>query len=138
MGIAVGVAVSLGWSGTDRQWSVEESCLRLGVQHRPGGAQSEVRPATPPGQPPWAKGLLRTGSMPLPFLLLRTLLIRLAGSRLAASGVQFLRKRLTWAGAHLALLLRRVWRRATSEQSRQAVLGCVLCLLNLGKKVDGE
>lgn len=63
------------------------------------------------------------GSMPAPplaALLLRTLLARL----------------LPLARKRLLPPLRRLGRRLRSRESRQALLTCLLCLLNLRKKVD--
>lgn len=63
--------------------------------------------------------------MPAPLLallLLRTLLTRL----------------LLLARKRLLPLLRRLRARLTSQQSREAILTCLLCLLNLRKKVDGN
>nr|P0DP88.1 RecName: Full=Protein myomixer [Danio rerio]UDE16204.1 MYMX [Danio rerio] len=74
--------------------------------------------------------------MPAVFLLLRSLVVRLFGSRLAASGVQLLRRILTTATGHLGTVLRNIWERISSQQSKEAILGCVLCLLNMHKKVD--
>nr|XP_056709332.1 protein myomixer [Euleptes europaea] len=62
--------------------------------------------------------------MPAPLLallLLRALLTRL----------------LLVARQRLLPLLRRLGARLTSPQSRQALLTCLLCVLNLRKKVDG-
>ncbi|XP_033000447.1 protein myomixer [Lacerta agilis] len=61
--------------------------------------------------------------MPAPLLallLLRTLLTRL----------------LLVARQRLLPLLRRLGARLTSRQSREALLTCLLCVLNLRKKVD--
>ncbi|XP_028580196.2 protein myomixer [Podarcis muralis] len=61
--------------------------------------------------------------MPAPLLallLLRTLLTRL----------------LLVARQRLLPLLRRLGARLTSQQSREALLTCLLCVLNLRKKVD--
>ncbi|KAE8600150.1 hypothetical protein XENTR_v10013102 [Xenopus tropicalis] len=76
--------------------------------------------------------------MPVPFLLLRTLLVRAAGSRLAVSGARQLTKGARWARSHLLVLLQRLWARITSEETRQALLGCVLCLLNLQHKSNTD
>ncbi|KAK1170966.1 protein myomixer-like [Acipenser oxyrinchus oxyrinchus] len=74
--------------------------------------------------------------MPAFFLLLRSLLIRLLSSKLAGSAAQFLRRSLSTAGSHLGSLLHRIWDRIRSQESREAILSCVLCLLNMHKKVD--
>lgn len=74
--------------------------------------------------------------MPAVFLLLRSLLIRLFSSRLAGSAAQFLRRILSSGAAHLATALRHVWERVTSQESKDAILGCVLCILNMHKKVE--
>uniref|UniRef100_A0AAV2JRM6 PH domain-containing protein n=1 Tax=Knipowitschia caucasica TaxID=637954 RepID=A0AAV2JRM6_KNICA len=64
--------------------------------------------------------------MPAVFLLLRTLVIRLLSSRLAGSVAQFLRRTLSSGAAHLSTALRHVWDRLRSQESKEAVLGCVL------------
>lgn len=74
--------------------------------------------------------------MPAVFLLLRSLVVSLFSSRLAASAVQLLRRSLTAAAGHLGTVLRHVWERISSQQSKEAILGCVLCILNMHKKVD--
>ncbi|CAL8258248.1 unnamed protein product [Lota lota] len=75
------------------------------------------------------------GSMPV-FILLRSLVVRLLSSRLAGSLVQFLRRTLSSGAAHLAAALRHVWDRVRSQESKEAILGCVLCILNMHKKVE--
>ncbi|KAG7512928.1 hypothetical protein JOB18_043266 [Solea senegalensis] len=77
----------------------------------------------------------QSGSMPV-FILLRSLVIRLLSSRLAGSVAQFLRRSLSTGAAHLGTALRHVWDRIRSQESKEAVLGCVLCLLNMHKKVE--
>ncbi|XP_062375402.1 protein myomixer-like [Sardina pilchardus] len=74
--------------------------------------------------------------MPAVFLLLRSLVIRLLSSKLAGSAVQFLRRSLSTAVSHLGTALRHVWDRLRSQESKEAILGCVLCILNMHKKVD--
>ncbi|XP_035255359.1 protein myomixer-like [Anguilla rostrata] len=74
--------------------------------------------------------------MPAALLLLRSLLVRLLGSRLAALAAQFLRRSLSLAAARLGSLLQRVWERVRSQESREAILSCVLCILNMHKKAD--
>ncbi|XP_056148341.1 protein myomixer-like [Lampris incognitus] len=74
--------------------------------------------------------------MPAVFLLLRSLVIRLLGSRAAGSVVQFLRRGLSRAAVHLGTALRNIWDHVRSQQSKEAVLGCVLCILNMHKKVE--
>ncbi|CAM9295164.1 unnamed protein product [Lampetra planeri] len=76
------------------------------------------------------------GSMPAVFILLRSLVIRLLGSRLAGSVVQLLRRSLSSGASHLGTALRHVWDRIRSQESKEAVLGCVLCILNMHKKVE--
>ncbi|KAF4106134.1 protein myomixer-like [Onychostoma macrolepis] len=75
-------------------------------------------------------------SMPAVFLLLRSLVVSLLSSRLAASAAQLLRRSLTAAARHLGTVLRHVWERISSQESKEAILGCVLCILNMHKKVD--
>ncbi|KAG9344321.1 hypothetical protein JZ751_010990 [Albula glossodonta] len=75
-----------------------------------------------------------SGSMPAVFLLLRSLLIRLLSSRLAGSAAQFLRRSLSQVASHIGSLLRHIWDRVRSQESREAILSCVLCLLNMQKK----
>ncbi|XP_052362537.1 protein myomixer-like [Oncorhynchus keta] len=70
--------------------------------------------------------------MPAVFLLLRTLL----SSRLIGSLLQFLRRTLSSTFSHVGAALRYVWDRISSQESKEAILGCVLCLLNMHKKVD--
>ncbi|XP_067320414.1 protein myomixer [Anolis sagrei] len=60
--------------------------------------------------------------MPALLLLLRALLTRL----------------LLLARRRLLPLLRRLGARVTSQESRQALLTCLLCVLNLRKKVDRD
>lgn len=74
--------------------------------------------------------------MPAVFLLLRSLLIRLFSSRLAGSAAQLLRRILSTGAAHLGTALRHVWDRIRSQESKEAILGCVLCILNMHKKVE--
>ncbi|XP_050982924.1 protein myomixer [Labeo rohita] len=74
--------------------------------------------------------------MPAVFLLLRSLVVSLLSSRLAASAVQLLRRSLTAAAGHLGTVLRHIWERISSQESKEAILGCVLCILNMHKKVD--
>ncbi|XP_061083513.1 protein myomixer-like [Conger conger] len=74
--------------------------------------------------------------MPAVLLVLRALLVRLLGSRLAAAAARLLRGGLSLAAARLGALLRHVWERVRSREAREAVLSCVLCLLNLHKKAD--
>uniref|UniRef100_A0A673CFG5 Myomixer, myoblast fusion factor n=1 Tax=Sphaeramia orbicularis TaxID=375764 RepID=A0A673CFG5_9TELE len=74
--------------------------------------------------------------MPAVFILLRSLVLRLVGSRLAGSALQFLRRSLSSGAAHLGTALRYVWDRVRSQESKEAVLGCVLCILNMHKKVE--
>lgn len=74
--------------------------------------------------------------MPAVFILLRSLIIRLLSSRLAGSVAQFLRRSLSTGIAHLGRVLRHVWDRIQSQESKEAILGCVLCILNMHKKVD--
>uniref|UniRef100_A0A8C9VIM7 Uncharacterized protein n=1 Tax=Scleropages formosus TaxID=113540 RepID=A0A8C9VIM7_SCLFO len=75
--------------------------------------------------------------MPAALLLLRSLLIRLLGSTLARSAAQLVARALSAAAARLGTLLRHIWARVRSRESREAVLSCVLCVLNMSKKVDG-
>lgn len=77
-----------------------------------------------------------SGSMPAVFILLRSLVIRLLSSRLAGSVAQFLRRSLSTGAAHLGTALRHVWDRIRSQESKEAILGCVLCILNMHKKVE--
>ena len=70
------------------------------------------------------------------FLLLRSLVIRLVSSRLAGSLASFLRRILSTGAAHLGTALRHIWDRVRSQESKEAVLSCVLCILNMHKKVD--
>lgn len=74
--------------------------------------------------------------MPAVFLLLRSLVVSLFGSRLAASAAQLLRRSLTAAVTHLGTVLRHIWDRLRSQESKEAILGCVLCILNMHKRVD--
>ncbi|KAJ0005011.1 hypothetical protein NQD34_011225 [Periophthalmus magnuspinnatus] len=74
--------------------------------------------------------------MPAVLLLLRSLVIRLLSSRLAGSVAQFLRRVLSSGAAHLGSALRHVWERLRSQESKEAILGCVLCILNMHKKVE--
>ncbi|XP_076142167.1 protein myomixer-like [Alosa pseudoharengus] len=74
--------------------------------------------------------------MPAVFLLLRSLVIRLLSSKLAGSAAQFLRRSLSAAVSHLGTALRHIWDRVRSQESKEAILGCVLCILNMHKKVD--
>nr|XP_061817007.1 protein myomixer-like [Nerophis lumbriciformis] len=74
--------------------------------------------------------------MPAFFILLRSLVIRLLSSSVVGSLVQFLRRSLSSAVAHLGTALRHVWERVSSQESKDAVLGCVLCILNMHKKVE--
>lgn len=74
--------------------------------------------------------------MPAVFILLRSLVIRLLSSRLAGSVAQFLRRSLSTGAAHLGTALRHVWDRVRSQESKEAILGCVLCILNMHKKVE--
>ncbi|XP_055018758.1 protein myomixer-like [Boleophthalmus pectinirostris] len=74
--------------------------------------------------------------MPAVLLLLRSLVIRLLSSRLAGSVAQFLRRALSSGAAHLGSALRHVWERLRSQESKEAILGCVLCILNMHKKVE--
>ncbi|XP_042593499.1 protein myomixer-like [Cyprinus carpio] len=74
--------------------------------------------------------------MPAVFLLLRSLVVSLFSSRLAGSAAQLLRRSLTAAAGHLGTVLRHVWERISSQESKEAILGCVLCILNMHKKVD--
>ncbi|XP_063047465.1 protein myomixer-like [Engraulis encrasicolus] len=74
--------------------------------------------------------------MPAVLLLLRSLVVRLLSSKLAASAAQSLRRSLSAAASQLGTVLRNVWDRLRSQESREAILGCVLCILNLHKKVD--
>lgn len=76
-----------------------------------------------------------SGSMPV-FILLRSLVIRLLSSRLAGSLAQFLRRSLSTGAAHLGTALRRIWDHVRSQESKEAILGCVLCILNMHKKVE--
>uniref|UniRef100_A0A096LZY1 PH domain-containing protein n=1 Tax=Poecilia formosa TaxID=48698 RepID=A0A096LZY1_POEFO len=69
------------------------------------------------------------------FILLRSLVIRLLSSRLAGSLAQFLRRSLSTGAAHLGTALRHIWDRVRSQESKEAVLGCVLCILNMHKKI---
>ncbi|KAK2922077.1 hypothetical protein Q8A73_001562 [Channa argus] len=77
-----------------------------------------------------------SGSMPAVFILLRSLVIRLLSSRLAGSVAQFLRRSLSTGIAHLGTALRHVWDCVRSQESKEAILGCVLCILNMHKKVE--
>jgi len=70
--------------------------------------------------------------MPCVFLLLRSLF----SSRLAGSVAQLLRRSLTAAAGRLGTVLRHIWDRISSQESKEAILGCVLCILNMHKKVD--
>uniref|UniRef100_A0A671LIJ3 Uncharacterized protein n=1 Tax=Sinocyclocheilus anshuiensis TaxID=1608454 RepID=A0A671LIJ3_9TELE len=45
-----------------------------------------------------------------------------------------LRRSLTAAAGHLGTVLRHVWERISSQESKEAILGCVLCILNMHKK----
>lgn len=74
--------------------------------------------------------------MPAVFLVLRSLLIRLLSSRLAGSAAQFVRRILSTGAAHLGTALRHIWDRVRSQESKEAILGCVLCILNMHKKVE--
>ncbi|KAL1263652.1 hypothetical protein QQF64_006391 [Cirrhinus molitorella] len=74
--------------------------------------------------------------MPAVFLLLRSLVVSLLSSRLAASAAQLLRRSLTTAAGHIGTVLRHIWERISSQESKEAILGCVLCILNMHKKVD--
>lgn len=74
--------------------------------------------------------------MPAALLLLRSLLVRLLGSRIAAAAAHFLRRALSLAATRVAALLRHLWDRLRSRETREALLSCVLCLLNLNKKAD--
>ena len=77
----------------------------------------------------------QSSSMPV-FILLRSLVIRLLSSKLAGSLAQFLRRGLSTGAAHLGTALRYVWDRIRSQESKEAVLGCVLCVLSMNKKVE--
>ncbi|XP_043916711.1 uncharacterized protein LOC122793068 [Protopterus annectens] len=57
--------------------------------------------------------------MPALFFLLRTLLVRLLGSQLAVSAFNLLQRILSGVTARLAILLRNIWDRIRSEESRQ-------------------
>ncbi|KAJ3610548.1 hypothetical protein NHX12_022640 [Muraenolepis orangiensis] len=70
------------------------------------------------------------------FILLRSLVVRLLSSSLVGSAVQFLRRTLSSGFAHLGTALRHVWDRLRSQESKEAILGCVLCILNMHKKVE--
>ncbi|XP_072565581.1 protein myomixer-like [Paramormyrops kingsleyae] len=74
--------------------------------------------------------------MPAVLLFVRSLLIRLLSSKLASSAAQLIRRILAAAAAHLGSLLRHIWDRVRSQESREAILSCVLCILNMNKKVD--
>lgn len=74
--------------------------------------------------------------MPAVFVLLRSLVLRLLGSTLAGSLARVLRRGLSTGAAHLGAALRHVWERVRSQESKEAVLGCVLCILNMHKKVE--
>lgn len=74
--------------------------------------------------------------MPAVFILLRSLVLRLLGSRLAGSLARLLRRSLSTGAAHLGTALRHIWERVRSQESKEAVLGCVLCILNMHKKVE--
>lgn len=74
--------------------------------------------------------------MPAVFILLRSLVIRLLSSSLVGSLVQSLRRSLSSAVTHLGTALRHVWERVSSQESKEAIVGCVLCILNMHKKVD--
>ncbi|XP_048863787.1 protein myomixer-like [Brienomyrus brachyistius] len=74
--------------------------------------------------------------MPAVLLFVRSLLIRLLSSKLASSAAQLIRRILAAAAAHLGSLLRRIWDRIRSQESREAILSCVLCILSMNKKVD--
>uniref|UniRef100_A0AAY5F4T3 Myomixer, myoblast fusion factor n=1 Tax=Electrophorus electricus TaxID=8005 RepID=A0AAY5F4T3_ELEEL len=74
--------------------------------------------------------------MPAVVLLLRSVVIRLLSSKLAGSAVQFLRRILTVVAWHLGSALRHIWDRVQSQECKEAILGCVLCILNMQKKVD--
>ncbi|KAL4641338.1 Protein myomixer [Arapaima gigas] len=74
--------------------------------------------------------------MPAALLLLRSLLIRLLGSTLVRSAAQLLGRALSAAAVRLGSLLRHIWERVRSRESREAILSCVLCILDMNKKVD--
>ncbi|XP_046693614.1 protein myomixer-like [Silurus meridionalis] len=74
--------------------------------------------------------------MPAVFLLIRSALLRLFGSRLAGAAARALRRSFSAAAAHLTAALRLVWERLSSQESKEAIVGCVLCILNMHKKVD--
>ncbi|CAM4728009.1 unnamed protein product [Leuciscus chuanchicus] len=80
--------------------------------------------------------LHQSGSMPAVFLLLRSLVVSVFSSRLAGSVAQLLRRSLTAAAGRLGTVLRYIWDRISSQESKEAILGCVLCILNMHKKVD--
>lgn len=74
--------------------------------------------------------------MPAVFILLRSLVIRLLSSRLVGSVAQYLRRILSTGATHLGTALRHIWDRVRSQESKEAILGCVLCILNMHKKVE--
>ncbi|XP_058236626.1 protein myomixer-like [Hemibagrus wyckioides] len=74
--------------------------------------------------------------MPAVFLLIRSALLRILGSRLARTAARFLSRSVSTAAVHLSAALRLVWERISSQESKEAILGCVLCILNMHKKVD--
>lgn len=78
----------------------------------------------------------QSGSMPAVFILLQSLVIRLLSSRLVGSVAQYLRRILSTGATHLGTALRHIWDRVRSQESKEAILGCVLCILNMHKKVE--
>ncbi|KAI4889739.1 hypothetical protein NFI96_003436 [Prochilodus magdalenae] len=76
--------------------------------------------------------------MPVALLALRSVLVSLLSSRLTRGLAQLLRRLLTAASTRLAAVLRHVWERLSSQESKEAILGCVLCILNMHKKVDSN
>ncbi|XP_055490899.1 protein myomixer-like [Leucoraja erinacea] len=67
-------------------------------------------------------------------LLLRSLLCGLLRSKLVVSGLQFARRRLSALCGRLTPLLRRLWDRLRSADTRAAVLSCVLWALDMQKR----
>uniref|UniRef100_A0A8C7I5G0 Uncharacterized protein n=1 Tax=Oncorhynchus kisutch TaxID=8019 RepID=A0A8C7I5G0_ONCKI len=69
--------------------------------------------------------------MPAVFLLLRTVL----SSRLIGSLLQFLRRTLSSTFSHVGAALRYVWDRISSQESKEAILGCWSCLIQVNETV---
>ncbi|XP_036429505.1 protein myomixer-like [Colossoma macropomum] len=76
--------------------------------------------------------------MPVVLLALRSVLLSVLSSRLTRALAQHLRRLLSAASSRFAAALRHVWERLRSQESKEAILGCVLCILNMHKKVDSN